>query len=335
MFSPSADHRSGLTFDGFTEKRPQFRPKLYFCARIDTLLKLHIIRPVEFGMANAKQTRGPDFLWPSFEAYLHSLTLTPSTIRNYLADVRDFARWMNRAARRTFNPRAFHDYREHLRRSSYARSTVNRRLHTLRLYNRFLSEQGLVARDPSAIESVAIQKGETAPRVLAADEVERLRAAVLQHARPSLIRRDRAIVELMLQAGLRVNEIAQLHPDSLAVTNQGLCLNIGTTGHSHQVPVHETLAHVLRGYLTTRPPNREYSSLFISQQGKPLSARAIQRLVEEYARAANLKEVSANTLRHTCAQNLLDAKCDPHLVAQWLGHRDGEMVKRYERNGHN
>lgn len=284
-------------------------------------------------MANPKRTRGLDSLWPSFEAYLSSLTLTPTTIRNYLADARDFARWVSRDARRKLNSRAFHDYREHLRRSSYARATVNRRLRTLRLYSRFLGEQGIVSRDQSSIESVANQKGESAPRVLTAAEVERLRQAVQRHARPGLIRRDRAIVELMLQAGLRVNEIAQLQQASLSITNQGLCLNIGANGHAREVPVHETLAHVLREYLTTRPQIEANSSLFISQQNKSLSARAIQRLVEEYARAAKLKAVSANTLRHTCAQNLLDAKRDPHLVAQWLGHRDGEMLKRYARNG--
>ncbi len=251
-----------------------------------------------------------------------------------MADARDFARWLGMGMR--LKASAFRDYREHLRRSTHSRATVNRRLFTLRLLAHFLREQGVLKRDPSGeLKLVRVKRNENGatPRVLTSDETERLRRALREHARPSLFKRDRAIVELMLRAGLRVNEIANLSKDNLSLSNNGLHLKVGTPGQMRQVPLDEPLARILRDYNVAHPRNETHSALFISQQGRPLSTRAIQRLIEEYAREAELPDVSANTLRHTCAKNLLNEKRDPHRVAQLLGHKSIESLARYLEKG--
>lgn len=96
-----------------------------------------------------------------------------------------------------------------------------------------------------------------------------------------------------------------------------------------QVPLNETLAHALREYLDVRPAVPEVEQLFVSQQGKPLSTRSIQRLVETYGEAAQLEDVCANSLRHTCAKKMLEEKNPPELVAQWLGYKNVDSLNRY------
>lgn len=172
---------------------------------------------------------------------------------------------------------------------------------------------------------------ETLPRVLDYDEVERLVVAVRAGARPSLMRRDYAIIELMLQAGLRVNEVSALDAGDIASTHEGLRLIVrgAADDHYREVPLNEPLARALREYLEVRPALPDVKRLFVSQRGKPLSTRSIQRLVESYAEAAQLEDVCASSLRHTCAKKMLEETHAPHLVAKWLGHKHVEALRRY------
>jgi integrase/recombinase XerC len=272
-----------------------------------------------------------------FERHLIQLDLAPATIRSYSADVRGFLRWSNRPANRDVAqiPRASElgRYREHLiEASNQSPATVNRRLQALRIFGRFLQEQGLSASNPArSLMLLANGHAQVEPRVLDTGEIAQLIVTVRASARRSLMRRDYAIIELMLQAGLRVNEVALLKKDDLVLTQNGIRLAVRGTAehHSRQVPVNEVLARALREYLQMRPRVPGVNALFISQQGRPLSTRSIQRLVEEHARTAELEDVCANSLRHTCAKRLLHENHTPEAVAKWLGHKSVESLNRY------
>lgn len=164
------------------------------------------------------------------------------------------------------------------------------------------------------------------------DEIEALIIAVRAGARPSLMRRDYAVIELMLQAGLRANEVAALAVGDIAPTHEGLQVIVrGASDNQYRrVPLNEPLARALREYLQVRPNVKDVDNLFISQRGQPLSTRSIQRLVDSYAEAAHLEDICASSLRHTCAKKMLEETKAPHLVAQWLGHKHVEALKRYE-----
>lgn len=272
-----------------------------------------------------------------FSAHLERGAFAPATIRSYVADVRGFARWLSEQSRNSSltipRAREFGRYRQHLiEETNQSPATINRRLHSLRVFGRFLRQAGYVKHDPARRLPLVIPESiePSPPRILDDDEIAQLRLAVRASARPRLMRRDYAIIELMLQAGLRVNEVAALNLDDLVLTTHGMRLRVrnGTDMRIRQVPLPETLARALREYLAMRPPWPHTSRLFVSQQGKPLSTRSIQRLVEEYADAAQLEDVCANSLRHTCAKKLL-AEHPPHLVAEWLGHKSIEALNRY------
>ncbi len=269
-----------------------------------------------------------------FEAYLTNLALKPATVRNYVADVRGFMRWLEERQVHSL-PQAehFQEYRDYLvSAAEHSPATVNRRLQALRVFGRCLVDGQEITENP-AREVQLVPNGHDVPiipRVLDYDEVERLIVAVRAGARPSLMRRDYCIIELMLQAGLRVNEVAALDLEDFALTGNGMRLIVRGAAQDHyrEVPLNDTLVRALREYIQVRP-NVQIKRLFVSQRGQPLSMRSIQRLVESYAEAAQLDDVCANSLRHTCAKKLLEENNAPYLVAQWLGHKNVESLNRY------
>lgn len=272
-----------------------------------------------------------------FESHLERIQLAPTTIRNYAADVRGLMRWMhqqhNGSTPQIPDAHAFNAYRAHLiEHTDQSPATVNRRLQALRVFGRFLQETGHVRENPAhGLQLLTNATEESSPRVLDADEVAQLVVAVRAAASRRLMRRDYAIVELMLQAGLRVNEVAQLQIQDIVSAAGGLGLVIQGTAEHHfrQVPLNETLARALREYLQVRPQLPDVNAVFVSQQGKPLSTRSIQRLVEGYAKAAQLEDVTAYSLRHTCAKKLLDEN-PPEQVAAWLGHKSVDSLGKYK-----
>jgi site-specific recombinase XerD len=274
-----------------------------------------------------------------FEAYLQHQALSPVTVRNYLADLRAFVNWHSTLPQpqATFVADDFRNYREYLlRQTKHSPATVNRRLQSLRLFGRFLHEREHAKENP-AHEIRLVENGnhhDTLPRTLSRAEVERLNK-VIQAEGSRWTHRDYAIIQLMLYAGLLVHEIAELQLGDLTPMRQGMSLQI----HSHRqnrqrvIPLNAHVARALRDYLSTRPaiPNQDH--LFVSQRGQPLSMRSIQRLTDDYARAAGLEHVGAQTLRNTFAKNMIEETRDVTLVARWLGCRSTKSLDRYATGG--
>ncbi len=285
---------------------------------------------------SAKVSSGERVFLRRFEAYLQHHALSPVTIRNYLADLRAFSRWhtTRHARAQTFAPADFRAYREHLcRETQHSPATVNRRLQSLRLFGRFLHETGETAENPTR-EITLVQNGNgksPSPRILTSAEAARLLAA-LRAARPSLAERDAAIVQLMLQAGLRVNEIAALRLGDVTLRGKSARVDVQSKhdAQPRQIPLNAPAVAALRTYLPTRSTIPRVDHLFLSQRGQPISMRSIQRLVDTYARVAELPNVCAQTLRHTCAKRMLNEVQDVELVARWLGQRNAKGLEKYQ-----
>ena len=295
---------------------------------LDDMLKGH---PLDYYRVRS----GMDTILRRFESYLRQHALSPTTIRNYLADLRAFSRW--HAAR---HPRAgsfatadFRAYREHLcNETDHSPATVNRRLQSLRLFGRFLHEKGHAAENPSRnIELVHNGNSNgTAPRTLTPAEITRLTDAIYA-GRPSLIERDHAVMQLMLHAGLRVHEVAALRLRDLITSGRSITVEVRGNQHTgaRRVPLNTEASRALRDYLAVRPAVPRVDHLFVSQRGQPLSMRSIQRVIDTHARAAGLKGVCAQALRHTCTKTMLEKTRDTVQVAQWLGQRSTRGLSRY------
>ena len=244
-------------------------------------------------------------LLAQFEEHLVRMQLSPLTVVNYVADLRTFARWGVECLGAGFALAALGSdtiraYRSHLlEEKQSAAATVNRRLQTLRKFCAFGVQAGLMAANPADGIELVPNEGAAAAASLSGEQVEGLlRAAASEQ--PSLARRDTAILMLLLYSGLRLNELVELRLDDVQFDYPGTHLVVkgGRPGELRKVPLEGEVRHALCEYLSVRPTIDREGHLFLSREGRPLSARSVQRMVNVRARAAGLEGLSPQALRH-------------------------------------
>ena len=271
-----------------------------------------------------------------FERHLLACDLAPVTVHNYLTDLQAFARWFRQwaegqASLLSINPADVQDYCAYLQTTQrLSPGTINRRLQAIRKFAKFILATGLAETDPTVGLKRLREERPSWDRMLSSDEVARLVEAV-QNGRPSLVKRDLAIVLLVLQAGLKVGELVNLQVTDFEPSEERGTITIRRhdRGGKRVVALSSEVCLALRAYLRVRlaPPTVEH--LFLSQKGTPISARSVQRLIREYAAAAGLGEVSASTLRRTYAQTVWKKTGDLSQVADALGHTRLKSTIRY------
>jgi len=271
-----------------------------------------------------------------FKHYLLASDLAPVTVSNYLADLQAFAHWLGqRAEGRTsllsISPGDVQDYCAYLQMAQHLSPvTINRRLQAIRKFAKFALVNELAETNPTAGLKRLQEERASWGRMLSPDEVAHLIEAV-QNGRPSLVKRDLAIVLLVLQAGLKVGDLVKLRVADFEPSEEGGTITVRRRDGRRKrvVALSSRVCLALQAYLRVRlaPPTVEH--LFLSQKGTPISARSVQRLIRDYAAAAGLGEVSASTLRRTYAQTVWKKTGDLSQVASALGHTRLKSTIRY------
>ncbi len=206
--------------------------------------------------------------------------------------------------------------------AGYAASTVARKLASMRSFYTFGQREGWVRANP-AKPLRGPKRGRTLPKFLTGDEIGRLLAAPRPQAAGGV--RDRAVLELMYSAGLRVQELVNLDDADLDLTNA--TVRVRGKGRRERLGVVGSHARsALRAWLAARPRpatgSRGPRPLFTNKLGGRLSVRGVARLLEKHLRSAGLAgRASPHTLRHSFATHLLDAGADIRSVQELLGHK--------------
>jgi site-specific recombinase XerD len=143
---------------------------------------------------------------------------------------------------------------------------------------------------------------------------------------------DRALYLLMLRCGLRVSEVARLMPADLDWDQQSLRIIQGKGRKDRVVYVAADALAALRTCLALRPAVVPEAVLFWNQKRPqhPLSSKGMQKKLERYAKAANIK-ASCHSLRHTFASNLLEAGAEVIAIKDLLGHASIQSSERYAK----
>jgi len=269
----------------------------------------------------------------SYSDYLARSGLSELTVKNYVADLKHLASWAALNGGRplvTMTGEEIRAYRlDLLIARAHQPTTVNRRLQAIRKFFRYALERGLVDADPSSGIKLVPQSRPEGPRGLDCTEVESLVGAV-RGGGSRLASRDYAIVQIMLQTGIRVGELTRLRLTDLELSDESGLLRITGEGPSggREIPLNSSVRKAIKAYLSERGESWS-GHLFLSVKGEPLSVRSVQRLVGSYARAAGVEDVSTYTLRQTCGQQLLRDTGDLALVARLMGHRRLETAIKY------
>jgi integrase/recombinase XerD len=165
------------------------------------------------------------------------------------------------------------------------------------------------------------------PRFLNEEEMNRLLVAPDIATEPGI--RDRAILELMYAAGLRVSELVSLRQTDIDVL-AGLVVCHGKGSKERRVPIGKSAIYWVQRYSELRAAyGQSHSSYFFSQGGKGLTRYLVWAMVKRYARQAGLEDISPHTLRHSFATHLLQRGADSRSVQALLGHSDISTTQIY------
>ncbi len=210
----------------------------------------------------------------------------------------------------------------------YAASSLARAVVAVRGFHRFLLHEQLATADPSAALPTP-RAGRPLPKALSLAEVERLLAAPTG-ADPRA-RRDRALLELLYGAGLRISELVGLDVDDLDPTDRLVGVR-GKGDRDRIVPYGEPAAHALEGWLVRGRPalHPRVPAVFVNARGGRLTRQGAWKLITGHADRVGLADrVSPHTLRHSFATHLLDGGADVRAVQELLGHASVTTTQIY------
>lgn len=218
-------------------------------------------------------------------------------------------------------PADLRQYVSALHRAGYAKSSVARHLATLRSFFRFAQREGIVARNP-AKPLRNPRPDRPLPHFLTTRQVGQLLVAPRADAPLGL--RDRAMLETMYSAGLRVSELVAIDDDDLDLGG-GLVRVRGKGRRERLAPLGRFAVRAIERWQRVRPARAEGGAarpLFLNRFGRRLTTRSVARMVDKYLQQTGLDQrTSPHTLRHSFATHLLDRGADIRSVQELLGHK--------------
>lgn len=262
---------------------------------------------------------------------------SPNTVRAYVRDLTAFMDSVEsrrgRAVR--LEDLSVREVRTHLAEihGRYGARSIGRRLSALRRFGTFCRERGLLEDNPVALIRHP-KRPRPLPVALPVEDVREMMEAVTGDTPRQ--RRDRAVLELLYGAGLRVSECAGLNLASLRRDEGALSVRVeqGKGGKDRVVPTGRAAAEAVDAWLEVRAammrPSSPGEALFFGARGGRISARAIRRVVTKICGEAGTRAViGPHGLRHSFATHLLQSGCDLRSIQQLLGHASLSSTQVY------
>jgi integrase/recombinase XerC len=219
------------------------------------------------------------------------------------------------------SPMMLRQYVAALHDAGYAKSSVARHLASLRSFFRFAQREGLSDQNP-AKPLRNPRPDRKLPHFLTTQEIGRLLQAPSDH--DPLGQRDRAMLETMYSAGLRVSELVAINDDDLDL-EAGLVRVRGKGRRERLGPLGRFAVQAIQRWLAVRPARKDRGALsptFLNRFGGRLTTRSVARMLEKYLQQTGLDtRTSPHTLRHSFATHLLDSGADIRSVQELLGHK--------------
>ena len=254
--------------------------------------------------------------------------LARNTLESYRRDLNRLELWASKT-KRPVSDLSRADLRKwiaQLSREGLAPSSVARAVSAARGFFRFLMLDGHIKQHP-AEDLDTPQKFSYLPKFLTEEEIDRL-FATPDISTPDGIR-DRAMLELMYAAGLRVSEMVSLKQTDVDL-HTGIVSCHGKGSKERRVPLGKSAIHWLQQYAGIKASygKSPYANLFLSR-GKPLTRHFAWATTKHYAESIGISNVSPHTLRHSFATHLLQHGADSRSVQALLGHSDISTTQIY------
>lgn len=274
----------------------------------------------------------------SFQFYLENVEeRSPHTIRAYLSDVRLFGDWFEQTngielTPQRVTPTDLREYRSYLQATKgYKASTVVRKLASISTWMQFHVSEGDITGNPASgirwpkLERNLAPKGlsrqEEYALLRAADEAVQLAQAKGLIPSYRLAVRNRALVILMLNTGLRVQESCDLRMKDISIKSRSGNITVWRKGFAEQqLPLNNPAQKALSEWLEVRP-ELDINYVFVGQRGNPFTASAFRDALGDLASSAKIENCTPHTLRHTFAHRIVKER-DIRTAAVLMGHKD-------------
>ena len=250
---------------------------------------------------------------------------TSHTRKNYLNRLQHYLIWLP-AEVESATPAHIKEFIDLLLDRRLNPQTINGHLIAIRSFYRYLQDEEQLQIDNPVVSGLSLRLPKPLPRFLQDGEVQAFFSVITKP-------RDLAIFMLMLRAGLRVEEVANLTLGSVDPRRSQIMVRGGKGAKDRLVYLYEDVADALAAYLELRSETDEPRVFLVEKgiyKGQPLSVRGIQKRAEHYSEKCGV-HVSCHQLRHTMATDLLNAGADVVTIQYLLGHSRIKTTLRYAR----
>lgn len=273
--------------------------------------------------------------------------LSDRTLRAYQSDLAQFHLHMDGRPAVEITPSDLEQYLEKLGDGPYRDTSIRRKVAALKVFFRFLEEQGIVAESPARKLKIKKPVENRVPTVLSPREVRALLAApkeqveelsaAREHSAGSRNRyfcavRDNVILELLFSTGIRIGELVALDVTDVDLDKRQIQIT-GRGTRPRAVAIGEGIGEAIRQYVDQRA-DRALSTpaLFVGRSGTRLTIYSIENIFKKHVRLADIKRhVTPHALRHTMAAMLVSSGADIREVQEILGHASILSTQVYTR----
>ncbi len=261
-------------------------------------------------------------LLPKFIDSLKEKGRSPATVLAYRADLEQLVSFLhgkNRVLPEQVTASDLETFRDNLLAEKYTPKSVSRKLNAVKTFFRWLISENHISSDPSL--NVAHPKIEASlPKFLSPLEYRALRDVVRGDTRIA------AIVELILQTGVRISEVAGLKTEN--IKGDTFKIEAYATQPERTIPLNQPAKDALAAYTANRPKVAS-PYVFISKNGKALAVRNIRAAIDRYMQRAEIPSYSVNDLRTTFIVENIKGGVDLILLSQVAGHKRLSTTERY------
>ncbi len=257
-----------------------------------------------------------------FHDFLKSKNKASATILAYGKDIDQLISFLEELKRENVHEVSSDDiqaFMASMQGKGYTSKSVSRKLNSTRTFYRFLKVNEYITDDPSLL--VAHPKYElNPPRILSPLEYRALRDSASSDTRIY------AIIELLLQTGIRIGELANIRMEDV---KDGVLKVRPYEGHPQRdVPLNKRVKDSIKRYIESRPSTDD-DHFFVTKTGRPFLVRNIRDAIERYFKKAGIEKAKINDLRHTFVAHHLKNGVSIVYLSKILGHKRLSSTERY------
>jgi len=213
------------------------------------------------------------------------------------------------------------EFKEILAKQRYTGKSISRKINSIKAFFRFLISSDVIKENPAEVV-VHPKFDQIPPRILSRIEYRALRDACRADSRVA------AIVEILLQTGMRISELASLTLADVDFERNVIFIKAQDSRPARKVPMNKSAKTSLSAYIQVRPRARE-KGIFLTKTCRPFLVRNIRTAIDRYFRMAGIKGAKVNDLRHTFIVEQLKAGTPLVYVSQLVGHKRITTTEKY------